>query len=252
MLERIIDLPDNVVGFTASGEVTARDYQTVLVPAIEEKLGEMKKVRLLYVLGDGFKGYTGAAAWEDAKVGLKHLTRFDRVAVVTNVDWVKNSVKTFGFVMPCEVRVFKNASLQNAREWISKPPSPGHLSFEFLEEQGVLILRPDGRLEAADFERVSGEIDPFIEQQGSLRGLMIVARSFPGWDNFSAFTAHLRFVKNHRKNIARLAVVTDDRRLSALPRIADGFVVAEARHFSIDENAEALAWVSSNIAASPE
>jgi len=245
MLKPIVDLPDRALGFTATGEITAKDYQSVLVPAVEAKLESFKRIRLLYVLGDDFKGYTGAAVREDTKLGMKHLTRFERIAVVTNVDWVKNSVKAFGFVIPGEVRVFTNEQLQSAREWISEPPSPGHLSFEFLEEQGVLILRPGGRLEAVDFERVSGEIDPYIERQGGLKGLMIVAREFPGWENFSAFTAHLGFVRSHRKKIMRLAFVTDDRLLSALPRIADGFVVAESRHFSLAHSAEALAWVSS-------
>jgi hypothetical protein len=244
MIERIIDLPDNVLGFTATGEVTAEDYQAVLVPAIEEKLSSTKKVRLLYVLGEGFEGYTGAAAWEDAKVGLKHLTRFDRVAVVSDVDWIKHSVKVFGFVMPCEVRVFENDELQKAREWVSELPSTGTLSFEFLDEQGVLILRPKGELEVADFERVSAEIDPLIEKQGRLEGLMIVAEHFPGWDDLSAFVAHLRFVKDHRKNVARLAVVTNDRLLSALPHIASHFGVPEARHYPMDKKDGALAWVS--------
>ncbi|MGB5366203.1 MAG: STAS/SEC14 domain-containing protein, partial [Polyangiales bacterium] len=86
MIELMTDLPDRVLGLRARGEVTADDYRTVLVPAIEERLSKHRKVRLLYVIGDEFKGYSGGAAWEDAKVGMKHLTSFERVAVVTDVD----------------------------------------------------------------------------------------------------------------------------------------------------------------------
>jgi len=182
MIELISGLPSYVLGFKASGEVSAEDYRTVLVPAIEETLSKTKKVRLLYVLGDGFEGYSGAAAWEDAKVGLRHLTRFDRVAVVTDVDWIENTVKAFGFVMPCEVRVFNNDSLQEAREWIAEPPPVGKLSFEFLDEQRVLILRPHGELHVADFERVAAEIDPYIEKHGKLSGVMIVAESSKSYE----------------------------------------------------------------------
>ena len=120
MIERITDLPDQVLGLKASGEVTADDYKQVLVPALEEKLGQHRKVRLLYVIGDGFTGYTGGAAWEDAKVGMKHLTAFERVAIVTDVDWIGNMVKAFGFVMPGEVRVFDD-DIGEARRWISEP-----------------------------------------------------------------------------------------------------------------------------------
>ena len=76
MIELMSDLPERVLGVKVSGEVTAADYQTVLVPAIEGQLTKHKKVRLLYVIGDQFEGYTGGAAWEDAKVGMKHLTSF--------------------------------------------------------------------------------------------------------------------------------------------------------------------------------
>lgn len=244
MIERIADLPDHVLGFTASGEVTESDYRTVLVPALEEKLSQARRVRLLYVLGDAFEGYTGGAAWEDAKVGLKHLTGFDRVAVVTDVDWVRNTVRAFGFVMPSEVRVFGNDRLDEARAWISEPAATGKLSFELVPEKGVLILRPKGELEAADFERLSDEIDHYIAQRGGLAGLMIVADGFPGWEDFSAFAAHLRFIREHRDKLKRLAVVTDDRVLAAMPRIARHLIVPEARQFASQESEEALAWVS--------
>ncbi|MFT7524969.1 MAG: hypothetical protein ACI9LY_000101 [Arenicella sp.] len=244
MLMPITDLPDNVLGIEASGKVTAEDYQTVLVPELEDKLRKIKKVRLFYVLGSAFDSYTGAAAWQDAKVGLTHLTQFDRIAVVTDVDWIRNSVKVFGFAMPGEVRIFAIGALHEAREWVSEPPSTGDLGFEFLEEQGILILQPHGHLNTADFQRIAGEIDPYIESEGELKGVIIEAENFPGWDNLSAFVAHFRFIKNHRNNVKRLAVVSDDKVMAALPLIAKRFVVQEFRHFPITKKTEALAWVS--------
>ena len=244
MLKQIVDLPDNVLGIEASGKVTAEDYQSVLVPALEDKLRKIPKVRCLYVLGEGFDSYTSAAAWEDTKVGLKHLTRFERVAVVTDVDWIRNSVKVFGFAMPGEVRVYKYDELPNAREWISEPAVNGDLTFEFLDEEGVLVLQPNGELEAADFARVAKEIDPYINSKGDLRGLVIVADNFPGWDDLSAMSAHFQFVREHHKNVRRLAMVTDDRVMSALPFLARHLLVDESRHFGMDEKNEALTWAS--------
>lgn len=243
MIELITDLPDRVLGVKASGDVTADDYRDVLVPALEEKLQAHKKARLLYVLGDSFSGYTGGAAWEDAKVGMKHLTDFERVAVVTDVDWVENMVKAFGFALPGEVRVFDDDELQAAREWISEPAPTSDLRFELLTDKGVLILEPQGELEVGDFERLSAEMDPYISEAGGLRGLMIVAEHFPGWDDFAAFTTHMRFVKDHHKKIRKIAFVTDDRLLSVLPRISAQLLIAESRAFPMAERDEALLWV---------
>jgi hypothetical protein len=244
MLKQIIDLPDNVLGIEASGKVTAEDYQAVLVPALEDKLRKIHKVRFLYVLGKGFDGYTGAAAWEDAKVGLKHLTQFERIAVVTDVDWIRNSVKVFGFAMPAEVRVYKYSDLKEARLWVSRPAKQGELTFDLLEEQGVLVLHPHGELVAADFARVAQEVDPYIEKSGSLKGVVIVANQFPGWDDLGAMSAHLRFVKEHRKAVNRLAIVSDDHVISAIPFIAKHLLVNESRHFAMADKDEALAWAS--------
>lgn len=180
MLKRIIDLPDNVLGFEASGEVTAEDYQSVLVPELEDKLRKIKNVRLLYILGVTFEGFTHAAMWQDTKVGLRHLTRFDRIAVVTDVDWIGNSIKVFGFAMPGEVRVFTIDDLHAAREWVSEPASTGELGFEFLKERGILVLHPHGELVAADFQHIADEIDPYIENVGDLQGVIIEADHFPG------------------------------------------------------------------------
>jgi len=243
MIEVMTDLPDRVLGVKASGEVTANDYKTVLVPAIEEKLTQHKKARLLYVFGDEFRGYSGGAAWEDAKVGMRHLTSFERVAVVTDVDWIEKMVKAFGFAIPGEVRVFDDDELEDARRWICEPASKGKLSFDLLEDKGVLIMEPHGELEVGDFERVSAEVDPYLDRAGSLRGVMIVAEHFPGWDDFGALTTHIRFVREHHKKIRRVALVSADRLVSAIPRIASRFVDAEVRAFPFDARDEALLWV---------
>jgi len=244
MIEVMMDLPDRVLGLRASGEVSAQDYKNVVVPAIEAKLTKHKKARLLYVLGDEFDGYTSGAAWEDAKVGMKHLTAFERVAVVTDVDWIEKMVRAFGFAIPGEVRVFDDDDLDEARLWISEAPSPGHLAFELLEEQGVLIMQPNGELEAADFERLSARVDPYLAEAGVLGGVMIVAEHFPGWDDLAALISHLRFVREHHRKVRRVALVTSDRLVSALPRFASRFLDSEVRSFTMQQRDEALLWVA--------
>jgi hypothetical protein len=117
------------------------------------------------------------------------------------------------------------------------------LQFELLRDRKILILTPDGPLEAADFERLAKEVDPFIEANGNLAGVMVTTKSFPGWDSFGAVVSHLRFVADHHRRIKRVAAVTDSGFLKIVPRIADHFVEAEVRHFDVDERDQALAWL---------
>ena len=74
MIEKIPNLPDNVLGFTAKGTVTANDYEFVIIPAVEALFSRYHKVRFLYHLGQEFSKFEAAAMWDDTKLGLKHLT----------------------------------------------------------------------------------------------------------------------------------------------------------------------------------
>ncbi|HEX9808185.1 MAG TPA: STAS/SEC14 domain-containing protein [Alphaproteobacteria bacterium] len=118
------------------------------------------------------------------------------------------------------------------------------IATEFLEDRGVLMISPKGPLEAADFERVAREIDPVIARDGALRGLMIVARSFPGWRDFGALLSHLRFVRDHHRKVRKVAAVSDGGFLAVLPAVVGHFVNAEVRHFDHADKAEALAWLT--------
>jgi len=118
MIEKIPDLPDNVLGFTAKGTVTANDYQSVIIPAVEELFSRQGKVRFLYHLGEDVTGFEAAAMWDDTKLGLKHLPGWERMAIVSDIEWVRAAIKIFGLVIPGHVRVFHNNELAEATRWI--------------------------------------------------------------------------------------------------------------------------------------
>ena len=120
MITLIPDLPGDVLGFSASGKVTASDYETVLVPAVEDALVRRGKLRLLYHLGTGFDGFDIGAMWADAKVGLEHPSAWERIALVTDIEWLRTTANIFGFAMPGEVRVFSNAELADAKKWVAE------------------------------------------------------------------------------------------------------------------------------------
>ena len=120
MIELLSSPADNIVKFSASGHVTSDDYETVLIPAVERALSDHEKIRVLYQIGPDFEGYKGAAMWEDAKVGMKHFTHWERIAVVTDLEWIAGSMKAFGFLLPGEVRVYANADMDDANSWLAE------------------------------------------------------------------------------------------------------------------------------------
>jgi hypothetical protein len=120
MIEMLQDLPDNALGFVAKGTVTANDYETVIIPAVEALFTQQDKVRLLYHLGPDFSGFEAGAMWDDMKIGMKHLSGWERIAVVSDTAWVRTGVKVFGLVIPGQVRVFHDSELAEAKQWIAE------------------------------------------------------------------------------------------------------------------------------------
>jgi len=120
------------------------------------------------------------------------------------------------------------------------------LHYELHRAESILIVKPVGPLESADFENLVREVDPYLREKGKLKGLMIYAKSFPGWDDFAAFLSHMKFVKHHHKKIRRIAAVTGSGFLSILPQVATHFVQAEIRHFDYDDKESALQWLAAD------
>ncbi|MEO8485224.1 MAG: STAS/SEC14 domain-containing protein [Betaproteobacteria bacterium] len=118
------------------------------------------------------------------------------------------------------------------------------LAHQLSRATGVLTLAPSGPLSAADFAAVAAEVDPWIAEHGELRGVLIHARSFPGWGDFAAFLGHLGFVRTHVRKIRRVAIASDSAFLSIAPQIAGLFVHAEVRHFGYADCDAAADWLA--------
>jgi len=118
MLELVEGLPKNVVGIAASGRVTMQDCRDVLVPAIEKSLKRHDKIRLYYELNSRFPG----SAWDDLDLGLEHASSCERVAIVTDIGWVRLTVKAVRFLIPAKIRVFSTEQTEEGRAWITARP----------------------------------------------------------------------------------------------------------------------------------
>jgi len=117
------------------------------------------------------------------------------------------------------------------------------LQIQLLETEGIVTLTPHGPLDTADFERLSGLVDPYIKANGSLKGVMVDAAAFPGWEDLGAIVSHLKFVMGHHSKVARVAIVSDSELLKFAPQVAKHFVAADIRRFPANEKTQALSWL---------
>jgi hypothetical protein len=108
----------------------------------------------------------------------------------------------------------------------------------------IVIVEPEGHLSQQDFEALAKQVDPLIIAHGNLKGVIIHASSFPGWDSFAALVAHFQFAKGHHKQVSKVALCTDSLFGSLVEKLAEHFVAAEIKHFPYAELSQAKLWIS--------
>jgi len=112
-----------------------------------------------------------------------------------------------------------------------------------LDSHGILHLHPKGALEKEDFAKLALTVDPYIEKQGQLTGIIVDAPKFPGWDSLGAMAAHIRFVRGHHKQVKRIAIVTDAKLGDFAEKLGSHFIAATVKHFAAGQTKAAEDWI---------
>ncbi len=119
MIEQIKNLPANMVGFKAFGEVTKDDFGPVILE-VDQFVEKNGKLNYMLVLENSPKDFTMGAWFQDGFMGIKNLTNWNRAAIVTESDLVIDFTDAFSKIMPGEFRGFHKNEMQKAIDWTSE------------------------------------------------------------------------------------------------------------------------------------
>src|SRR5436190_3269292 len=120
MITQLQNTPDNVAGFRATGEITKEDYQNVIIPRIDELVKEKDEINFLFLIDTELKEFTAGAWLQDALIGIKHLTKWKRAAIVTDNEGAIKFTDAFSLVAPGEFKGFRKSEYENALNWVSQ------------------------------------------------------------------------------------------------------------------------------------
>ena len=99
-----------------------RFYGRQILDPVREKLKRGEKVSFLVETADDFSGLDLGALWEDMKaagsVGLKYRSSWERMAVVTDKEWLRHGMAVAGWLSPGEMRAFEPHELEAAKAWV--------------------------------------------------------------------------------------------------------------------------------------
>ena len=123
MVENVTDLAPGTLGFRASGKITSDEYRQMMEP-IYAALERGEKLNIYFELADDFDGLDLGALWQDMRaagsVGLKHRSSWQRMALLTDKDWVRHAASAFGWLAPGELRLFELSERDEARTWLAE------------------------------------------------------------------------------------------------------------------------------------
>ena len=120
MIELIEGLPENTVGVSLKGTVESQDYEKVLIPALEAARAKHDKVNIVAVIGPEFDKYSGGGLWDDTKFGMRNLTGWGQVALVSDRDWVHHLSGVGKLFFGKRLRMFPMADIEQAKAWASE------------------------------------------------------------------------------------------------------------------------------------
>jgi SpoIIAA-like len=120
MLRRMTDMPAGTIGFEAVGEVEDDDWEEAVEPVLRQEIGEGRNVRLLYLIGTGAREVEGDAMSADTGFRVRHATSYERVAVVSDEDWMRPALRGLSFLLPGKARGFRVRDLAEAKAWLAE------------------------------------------------------------------------------------------------------------------------------------
>lgn len=120
MLRPMTDMPAGTIGFEAVGEVEDDDWEQAVEPVLRREIANGRKVRLLYLLGPKARDVEGDAMRADTGFRARHATSFDRVAVVSDEDWMRPALRALSFLLPGKAKGFRVRELAAAKTWLAE------------------------------------------------------------------------------------------------------------------------------------
>lgn len=120
MLQRITDMPARTIGFEAVGEVEDDDWEETVEPVLRQEIAAGRNVRLLYLIGTRAREVEGDAMSADTGFRVRHATSYERVAVVSDEDWIRPALRALSFLLPGKARGFRVRDLAEAKAWLAE------------------------------------------------------------------------------------------------------------------------------------
>jgi hypothetical protein len=120
MLKLINDLPPHIIGIHAFADVSAAEYESMLIPLLDNQLKTNKNICFILILETDIKNFEAGAWCGSVKLGFKYFFKWKRVAVVSDQKGVHGYSDLFKYIIPGKYRTFPLDELDKALRWVAE------------------------------------------------------------------------------------------------------------------------------------
>ncbi|MFZ0915768.1 MAG: STAS/SEC14 domain-containing protein [Candidatus Udaeobacter sp.] len=107
-----------VLEVRVTGKLVHEDYRG-FVPEFDRLVRKHGKISLLFRMVD-FHGWEPQAAWDDLKLGMKHFSDIERIAMVGEQKWQEWMATLCRPFTKAKIRYFGSGAIEEARRWIAE------------------------------------------------------------------------------------------------------------------------------------
>lgn len=122
MVELLTDLPPHVAAYKAIGAISKEEYEQVVMHRVDQVAAEYGTINFLVLLETGMENYSIGAFIDYIKVSFEHFSKWNRMAIVTDQEWVGKAYNALSYLVHGEIRSYPVKDLNTAKAWVSAPP----------------------------------------------------------------------------------------------------------------------------------
>lgn len=120
MIYHLHNLPSNIVGFNAIGEITEKDFSETVLPKVKALINKKDQLNYLLVHETTVINFTVDDWMKDALMGIKHVTKWNRITIVSDVEAIRNFTNFFSYLIPGEFKGFEHKDVLKAIDWVAE------------------------------------------------------------------------------------------------------------------------------------
>lgn len=119
MVQLMSGLKPNVAGFEFTGDITREDYDSVIFPEVKKITEQFDELNVIFLIHTDIKNFSAGAWMQDAYLGLKNLTKWHRMALISDTDFVHKTTPILDKMAPGEFKAFLEREKEEAISWVS-------------------------------------------------------------------------------------------------------------------------------------